>query len=344
MKNFFLYIINNGTVRNIEVKVSLIYIFIKLYFKESLLVIKNIRRDTKKYHLSFLSIIYNALIKYPIIGFLPTEFFMYKLYENSYKEYLTFFSFFKILKINRHTPFLLEDKLQFKLHIQDKINTSNLVAFYDHRQKKITHYATPKTDKVVIKPYRGAAGRGVRVVPNDKYPEVLHDYSTDCIIEDFIMQHHLLNDIFSGAVNTLRILTLRKEKEIIVVKVILKVGRSVTHNLDHMARGGICIDIDMKSGTLLKGLSNYKYGHIEYVRHPETHYEFYNKTIPFFEEAKEIAKKTHGLFPLHKLIGWDIAITETGPCVVEGNRIPDLFLLQIYKPLKNELFTTLNSP
>lgn len=344
MKNFFKAVIDNDMVRNGEVWVSLIYIFIKLYLKESFLVLKNVKRDAVRYHLSPRSIVYNAVIKYPLLGFLPTEFFMYKLYENSYKDYLSFFSFFKILKVNKATPFLLEDKLQFKLHIKDKVKTSDLVAFYDHRSKKLTHYANPKTQNVVIKPYRGSAGRGVRVVPSDAYAVTLAGYSTDCIVEEFITQHHLLNDIFSGSVNTLRILTLRKDAEIIVVKVILKVGRSVTRNLDHMARGGICIDVDMESGTLLKGLSNYKYGHVEYTCHPETQYEFSHKTLPFFVEAMELAKQTHELFPLHKVIGWDIAITETGPCVVEGNRIPDLFLQQIYKPLRSELSATLDAP
>ena len=40
-------------------------------------------------------------------------------------------------------------------------------------------------------------------------------------------------------------------------------------------------------------------------------------------------------------IGWDIAITEKGPCVVEGNRIPDFLMLQSFRPLRNLLSPTL---
>ncbi|KYK21425.1 hypothetical protein AYK25_03530 [Thermoplasmatales archaeon SM1-50] len=343
VKNFFLYIHNNERLRNIGVFVSLVYLFIKFYLLEGFLLIKNLKRDTKKYKIPFSSIVYNALLKYPLMGFLPSEFFLYKLYENSYKDYLTFFSFFRILCINRYAPFLLEDKLQFKVHISNKITTANLVASYDSHNKKITKYTNSRTDKVVIKPYRSAGGKGVRVVSSSRYPQVLKNYSSDCLVEDFIHQHHFLNEIFSDSLNTLRILTLKKNNEIVVIKAVLKVGRSITHNLDHMARGGICINIDMKSGMLLNGLSNYKHGHLEYVRHPETKYEFYKKTIPFFEETTELAKQAHRLFPMHHIIGWDIAITETGPCVVEGNRIPDLFIIQIFHPLKNELSPLLNS-
>jgi len=344
VKNFFLSLHNNERLRNIGVFISLLYLFIKFYVLEGFLIVKNLDTDTKKYRLRLPSIIYNALLKYPLMGFLPSEFFMYNLREHSYKDYLTYFSFFKILRKNREKPFLLEDKLRFKLYVRDKIRTAQLVATYDSHNKKITPYANPKTEKVVIKPFRSAGGKGVKVVRSNEYPLVLKGYTSDCLVEDFIEQHHFLNEIFSDSLNTLRILTMKKDDEIVVIKAVLKVGRSRTHHLDHMARGGICINIDMKSGMLVNGLSNYKHGHLEYVRHPETNYEFYQKTIPFFEETKELAKKAHGLFPMHHLIGWDIAITETGPCVVEGNRIPDLFIIQIFHPLKKQLSTLLDAP
>ena len=61
------------------------------YLFEVVQIIKNLQKDTKKYKLSSFSILYNTLIKYPLLGFQPSAFFMYRLYENSYTEYLTLF-------------------------------------------------------------------------------------------------------------------------------------------------------------------------------------------------------------------------------------------------------------
>lgn len=51
-------------------------------------------------------------------------------------------------------------------------------------------------------------------------------------------------------------------------------------------------------------------------------------------EEKPVVIKAHKLFPTLKIIGWDIAITEKGPCVVEGNRIPDFFNVTDFQTFK----------
>ena len=38
------------------------------------------------------------------------------------------------------------------------------------------------------------------------------------------------------------------------------------------------------------------------------------------------------------LVGWDIAITETGPTIIEGNRAPAMIALQVQEPLKRKIF------
>jgi hypothetical protein len=107
--------------------------------------------------------------------------------------------------------------------------------------------------------------------------------------------------------------------------------------LDNISQGGICIDIDMDSGMLRKGYTLYKYGHVEYESHPDTNFKFYGTKLPYFREVKELAVAAHKCFPMFALVGWDIAITENGPTIIEGNRVPDLDLYQIHRALKGEL-------
>ena len=321
-----------------QIGVTLLFLYLWIY--DSFLILKNIQRDVNKYNLDYFSILYNTLIKYPLLGFRPSSFFMYKLYKNSYKDYLTFFQgISKVIWKNKHLPHLLDNKLEFKLHISDKIKTPNLIADFDHHNKKIFHYAKPQTNKIVIKPIKGMWGKGIKIITSDKLSETLKNCSKSCIVEDYIEQHRFINKIFSGSINTIRILTLKKNSRINIIHMILRVGRASTKHLDNIAQGGISINIDMDSGSLGKGYTFYEYGHNEYTSHPDTNYKFYGRSVPYTKEAQELAIAAHKFFPMFTLIGWDIALTENRPTVVEGNRMPDLSLHQIHEPLKKKLFT-----
>jgi hypothetical protein len=50
--------------------------------------------------------------------------------------------------------------------------------------------------------------------------------------------------------------------------------------------------------------------------------------LPHWDEVKALAVRAHAAFAGRLMIGWDIAITEDGPVVIEGNRGPDMDLMQ----------------
>ncbi len=314
------------------------YLFIKIYIKDSYIILKNLKKESKKHNIHLLSIIYNTLIKYPILGFQPTHFFMYRLYENSYKNYHSYYAFFKIIKINKNKPNLLNNKFTFKMYINDKIKNPKLIANFNYSTRKITHYNKPTTEKVVIKPTKNDGGIGIKILPAEKYIKTLKKCHKSYIAEDYIKQHTFINEIFSGSVNTIRILTLKKNQDFVIIKAILRMGRVSTQGKDNLSQGGISISIDMEKGVLGRGRQYYQYGDVEYEEHPDTKYRFYGKKLPYFNEIKDLALKAHKYFPMLSFIGWDIAITETGPIIVEGNSIPGLTGFQLHEPLKEKLF------
>jgi hypothetical protein len=66
-----------------------------------------------------------------------------------------------------------------------------------------------------------------------------------------------------------------------------------------------------------------------YTHHPITGCRVQGLVLPFWEQLKEIALKTHRALTMDRVvIGWDIAITPAGPCIVEGNVSPDVFFPQ----------------
>ena len=323
-------------------QINILLLFLKIYVCDVFLILKKIKKDVKKYNLSSFTILYNSTIKYPLIGFRPSNFFMYKFYKNSYKNYLTFFEgISKVIRLNKYDHYLLDNKLEFKLHVCDKLNVPALIAYFDYKNKKLTNISESRTKKVVIKPTNGLGGKDIKIVSSDTMLETLNNCSRSCIAEEFINQHESINNIFSESVNTIRILTLKKNNQIDIVHMILKVGRSSTKHLDNIGQGGISVDIDISSGTLGKGYTFYEFGHIEHTHHPDTNCKFYGKYIPYFNELKDLAISAHEMFPSFTLVGWDISITGNGPIIVEGNRIPDLSLHQIHEPLKNKLYDSI---
>jgi hypothetical protein len=326
------------TLVSTAVQLRIVALFALLWVFDATLIVRNLRRDSRKYHVTYLAILYNALIKYPMFGFRPSEFFMYHLTDDTYQAYLPFFpGVTKIIAKNKHTPYLLHDKVRFKTMIQGKIPAPELIATYDHKKKTITYYARPASDLFVIKPQRGMWGKEVRLtMPKDLAADLRH-CKKNCIVETYVRQHQVLNTIYPGSVNTLRILTAKKSDEVCVIHAIQKFGRTRTRLADNIAQGGISTGIDMETGVLGTGSTSYEFGHEVFTKHPDTHIAFRGVTVPFFHEALDIAIRAHRLFPMFTFIGWDIALTEHGPLVLEGNRIPDLSLHQIHCPLKKQL-------
>ena len=319
--------------------------FFIIWIKDAFLLLKNIKRYTKKSNMNALPLTYNVLIKFPLLGFRPSSFFIYQFYKESNRkrlnDYISLTDHIKITKENKHMPHLLDNKIQFHLYLHNKIQIPKLIAHFNPHTKKITYYEKPSGEKVVVKPTKGRAGRGIKVVDSDKFVELLKERSGDNIVEDFVKQHHLINKIFSGSVNTVRIITLKKNnKEYVVVKAILRVGQYESAQVDNNAQGGLTIGIDMDSGKLGKGYTFYEFGYEEYITHPKTKYKFQGKAIPFFKEVKELAIFAHKSIPMFTVVAWDIAITENGPIIIEGNRTPDVSSIQPHYPIKKQLTPT----
>lgn len=143
-------------------------------------------------------------------------------------------------------------------------------------------------------------------------------------------QHPAISAIHPKAINTLRLVTVHnfKTDEIEVFSCVLRVGRG-ENSVDNWAAGGLSIGVDTENGTLRK-YGFYKPGFgTKATEHPDSHVVFEGYKIPFIDKAIEEAKKFHHhLYGIHS-IGWDIAITEEGPCFVEGNDNWEISLMQI---------------
>lgn len=159
--------------------------------------------------------------------------------------------------------------------------------------------------------------------------ELLQSISkTNYIIQERIVQHSEMDKLCSTSLNTIRFQTVITEDEgIIAFGAGVRMGREGSH-VDNWAKGGIFVGVDMNTGQLLKnGFIKPSYGTIV-TQHPDNGLVFEGFEIPYFKEAIEMAKDLHSkLYRIHS-IGWDIAITPSGPVFIEGNSLWEISLIQ----------------
>ncbi|MEZ5523857.1 MAG: sugar-transfer associated ATP-grasp domain-containing protein [Pseudomonadales bacterium] len=158
-------------------------------------------------------------------------------------------------------------------------------------------------------------------MPVDEYLRMkTEEYGDQGIhIEGYIEQHPAMAALNPSSVNTMRLWVRQTKQGIQVRSGVLKVGSRnslADYNLERA--GGLCAPINLENGTLRE---------IHVRPGPESERVDPNVlkgfTIPFWDETLVLAKQCLAVFPETRLAGMDIAITVSGPCIVELNNQPD---------------------
>ena len=144
------------------------------------------------------------------------------------------------------------------------------------------------------------------------------------LVEDTIIQHPELQRINPFAVNSFRIITLLKDGKVHIINNALRI------NIDKEVSIG-CSDAFTKLNE--DGTQRYLFTDDTtktYKTHPLTGEDISNIKIPFVKESFEMVKEAALVVPQIRYIGWDVAFTENGPVIVEGNEYPSYGLIQYY--------------
>lgn len=150
------------------------------------------------------------------------------------------------------------------------------------------------------------------------------------VVQPVIKSHEVIRKINDTALNTTRIVTIRKGLDIIYLGGFqsFATGNSRSDNWSHSA---VYVGFNPENNVLLgKG---YFHPSIRkpYIidAHPDSGIRFDGYQIPYLREAVELCIKAHRVFYNHFLLGWDIAITDEGPIVVEVNERPGMNAMQV---------------
>ena len=194
------------------------------------------------------------------------------------------------------------------IRIKDKRDLNRFIAF------------CRTTPVFVRKDVFGGMGKGIELID-----------STDCdltalfndmlskgeqLLEERIIQNDVMAALNASSVNTIRCITMKTRHGIVVPYTFLKVGRNGSF-VDNGGAGGILVGIDAETGVF--STHGYDEFMTEYVQHPDSGVVFKGYAIPRWNELKSICCEMAELVPDVRCIGWDMALTDDGWVVVEGN-------------------------
>ncbi len=188
-----------------------------------------------------------------------------------------------------------------------------------------------KTDVFVEKPYAGTGGKRIAIRRPGEVggaEEYLGRLKNEkLLLEEFIIQHPRLSEMCPKSVNTMRIMTSCADPaspEIIFAS--LRAGDG-EHDVDNFHSGGMGMLVNSVTGKV-EG-DAFDKNNVRYGVHPVTGVKFDGFQIPFWDETVKLVLDASLVMPEMTVVGWDIAVTENGPVIVEGNSTPGFDMVQV---------------
>jgi glutathione synthase/RimK-type ligase-like ATP-grasp enzyme len=203
----------------------------------------------------------------------------------------------------------------------------------------------PQAD-LFAKPRRGRGGRGTQQweYRDDAWerdgvrfsePELREHFASLSRQEAYLVQqrlenHHELAELSHGVLTTVRIVTCRNERgEFEATNAAFRMALEATARVDNFHAGGIAAAVGMQSGELGRASDvGVRPASSWHANHPRLGAVIEGRKLPYWREAVELACRAHAAFPTFTVAGWDIALCDDGPYVIEGNSGADLDIIQ----------------
>lgn len=260
-----------------------------------------------------------------LYGCAPDQYFeseFYKMRSFERDKTYTYYRSYKIKDLFNNPAFTetIADKVEFNKKFPQYIGRQWLYCKEATQEEIISFLSSNK--RVIAKPIKMSKGKGIYEMDRNKTDEELAKsvLGEKILLEEIITQHHLMC-FGNKSVNTLRItIILDSQGEVHIIKPVFRcgVGDSI---VDNYHAGGVLYPIHLEYGKIQGPGGNRKSGQVVFV-HPGTNIFMIGRDIPYWNEAIDLVTSAAKQIPQLRFVGWDVAITENGPVLIEGNTRP----------------------
>lgn len=168
-----------------------------------------------------------------------------------------------------------------------------------------------------------------------RYCEEALAFTRALIVQPKLANHHVIRNITQAkGLSTIRVVTIRNAGQIDVIAgaVRIVVGESDVDNFSHGASGNLVAGVDVDSGKMITSIGSRSRSWpamMHVAKHPQSGASIVGVQLPYWREVLELVKRAHTTIPGLHTVGWDVAILESGPVIVEANWRYDIDILQV---------------
>ena len=272
------------------------------------------------YELLRTELLYNRMA----FGFLPEEYICYELNkknENERKEYISAKECFMCIRMMNDPAEedVFNNKGKTYLRFKKYFQRDGLFISKPSDYESFNDYCK-RNPVFVKKAVFEAMGRSVEKInmegrdSKELFEELLSQGPH--LIEELICQSEDMAALNTSSVNTVRCMTFYTRHGIRDMYYFAKIGREGSF-VDNGGAGGILVGIDAESGKF--NTIGFDEMNRKYEKHPDSKKKFIGYQMPEWDKLKKVCLEMSAMIPEIKFIGWDLAHTNNGWVLVEGN-------------------------
>jgi len=199
--------------------------------------------------------------------------------------------------------------------------------------------------RLVLKPMRSGRGEGVAVLAagddgarivtgDDRRSGPVTDLVAgrdDALVTAFVEQAEYAAAIYPATTNTVRIHTLIDPETgaVELLRACHRFGSRASVPTDNWSQGGYLAPVNVESGEIrpLVALDHPPRSRLDC--HPETGERVAGVTVPHWNALRTLVRGAARLHRPAPFVGWDVAVTPSGPVLIEANARPSVVGLQL---------------
>lgn len=304
-------------------------------------------------------------------GFISYHTYQYGMTEENYKNFLSDYDYYWLNRINNEYQKWVNDKTTYR-YIMEPFK-KYIPAYYFScfkRNGKLwmsRMWDCPKDisedfngllkllrmkGKLAFKPSAGTHGDGFyclsyeggRYYVNgkeytpEKLQQLFEEQKSFYVVTEYLKMHSRLREIYSKSVNTVRIMVINQNGyDPKIMQTYMRIGSSSTGYTDNVGYGGICVMVDPQTGELYQPQTIKEHIYYDCPNHPDTGTPISGLLPNWDIVCKAVLDISRYLCELEYL-GFDVAITEKGLCILEINIHQDLHKVNTFSEEINEFF------
>ena len=250
----------------------------------------------------------------------PSEFFKYRLYERSDAEAGQFLMRKQYAQLCGcvNDPVVssgLVDRVAFNREYAPYLMRNWTYGSPENREK--FYQLCENNKRLAYKARKGSGGRGFSVVYTADKVWLWEDMlAEEALVEELLVQHQSLSELFANSVNTVRIYTaLGAEGDLQLIASVLRCGRG---RMISDCGEGLCAKVDLETGKVVgEGVSR---AQEHFDCHPNTGLPFVGLTLPNWSQLLNKAGDVALRRPELRLMSWDWTCRKDGAwCLLGGN-------------------------